>query len=102
MAMNEKDKIRVTALAKKLKEQKGITIKQAGLQSDVTKLKKDQDKIKKIKSGSESLAVHKEADTAVKKLQSIIDDLNDYMTVLHPEGLLDYGSGGGGKIMGQG
>jgi hypothetical protein len=103
MAMNEKDKIRVKALAKKLKEKKGINIKQSGLQSDINRLKKDQEKIIKLKSESESLVIHKEADLAVKKLQSIIDDINDYMTVLHPEGLLDYGSStSGGKVMGQG
>ena len=103
MAMNEKDKIRVRALARKLKEKKGITIKQVGLQSDVSRLKKDQEKIKELKKQSESPAVHKEADLAVSKLQAIIDDLNDYMSVLHPEGLLDYGSGTSGKqVMGQG
>jgi len=38
--------------------------------------------------------VIEEADKSVKKLQSIIDDINEYMTVLHPEGLIDIGGEG--------
>jgi F0F1-type ATP synthase alpha subunit len=35
--------------------------------------------------------VLEEADKSVKKLQGIIDDINEYMTVLHPDGLIDIG-----------
>jgi hypothetical protein len=93
MAFNDKQKRRVVAITKQLKEQKGITVKKAELLAGINDFKKTQQEILKVKSEySDCPLVQEEADKEHKKLQKIIDDLNEYMKVLHPEGLLDMGS----------
>jgi uncharacterized membrane-anchored protein YjiN (DUF445 family) len=102
--MTDKQKRAYTAVIKKLKEQKGITIKYAEMQSDLQDCKDRQKKIVELKQQFTSLpAVQEEADKSYKKLQNIIEDINEYMSILHPAGLLDMGSGTSGKsIVGQG
>jgi hypothetical protein len=104
MALNDKQKRRLVALTKQVREQKGITIKKAELDQDIARYKKTQQEILKQKEGFEdNIEVTTAVDKGYKKLQGIIDDLNDYMRVLHPAGLLDMGSGTSGKsIVGQG
>lgn len=104
MPMNEDQKKKLVALTRQLKKQKGISIKQSELQEDITRLKKAQEEINSIKEQHKDVeVVQKEADVENKKLQIIINELNDYMKVLHPEGLLDFGTGATGQqIVGQG
>ena len=102
MPMNEEQQKKFTAIIRQLKKQKGLTIKHAELNEELKFYKDKQKEVKAIKAGSDNKVVHEEADKQNKKLQNIIDDLNDYMKVLHPEGLLDYGTGAGGQVVGQG
>lgn len=98
MAFNDKQKKRFVAIARQLKEQKGLTIKQNEIVEDLKRYKKAQEDILKVKEeyqGNE--AVSKAADDSCKRLQKIIGDLNEYMSILHPTGLIDFGSGKGGK-----
>ncbi|MDA0771764.1 MAG: hypothetical protein O3C63_02355 [Cyanobacteria bacterium] len=95
MALNEKEKTRFLAILKAMKEQKGYVVKQSELQADIKHYKKSQAEIEDLKKEySDCPAVLKEADAQKKKLQNIINDLNQYMQILHPEGLLDMGSSG--------
>lgn len=103
MALNDKQKRNAIAIARKLKKDKGFTIKQSELLHEIDDCKKRQKKALEIKNeNSDSPAVVEKADQTHKQLQKIIDDINDYMSVLHPEGLIDYGAGPTGKVMGQG
>lgn len=104
MPFNDKQKKQFIAVARQLKQQKGLTFKQSELQQDIINCKKAQEEILKLKEGFEN---NKEVTTKVeenhKKLQTIIDDLNEYMRILHPEGLLDFGKGSAGQaLMGNG
>lgn len=104
MALNDKQKRRLVAVVNQLKQQKGLTIKKNELDQDIARYKKAQQEILQQKEGFED---NKEVVDAVekgyKKVQSIIDELNEYMRVLHPEGLLDLGQGSSGKaILSQG
>jgi len=104
MSLNDKQKKAVVAITRQLKEQKGLTIKQSELLQEIDDCKKRQKRALEIKQENEKLpAIAQKADDTHKKLQNIINELNEYMSILHPEGLLDYGSGAGGKqVMGQG
>lgn len=104
MPLNDKQKRRIIALTKQVREQKGIAIKKGELDQDIARYKKAQQEILKQKEGFENnLEVTTAVDKGYKQLQTIIDDLNEYMRVLHPEGLLDMGSGSSGKsVVGQG
>ncbi len=104
MALNDKQKRRLIALTKQVKEQKGISIKKAELDQDIARYKKAQQEVLKQKEGFENnLEVTTAVDKGYKQLQNIIDDINEYMRVLHPAGLLDMGSGSSGKsVVGQG
>lgn len=104
MGMNEKSKKRFVAIARQLKEQKGVLLKQAELTEGIKTLKEAQVKIDKTqKANPDSAAVQQDSEEKKKKLQDIIDELNDYMKILHPEGLLNMGKGSSGKsVMGQG
>lgn len=96
--MDQKKKRRAIAIAKKLKEEKGLTIKLSEIDEDIKKIKKNQAEILKIKTENQgSKVIEKAADDNYKKLQDIIDTLNEYMEILHPAGLIDYGSGPSGK-----
>jgi len=93
MAKTEKQKKRIIAIARQLKEQKGLTFKHSEFVQDLTRAQKAQTDILKVKEEYKGVdVVEKEADKEYKKLQSIIDEINDYMQILHPEGLLDFGS----------
>jgi uncharacterized membrane-anchored protein YjiN (DUF445 family) len=104
MAFNDKQKKRFVAIARQLKQQKNITIKQNEIVEDLKRYKKAQEDVLTVKEqykGNE--AVSKAADESYQRLQKIIGDLNEYMNILHPEGLIDFGSGKGGKqILSQG
>ncbi|MDD9897392.1 MAG: hypothetical protein OXU45_00165 [Candidatus Melainabacteria bacterium] len=103
MPLDEKEKKRFVAIARAMKSQKGYIVKQNELQTDISSHKEAQKKLDKVKEEySDCPAVIKEADQQKQKLQNIIDDLNDYMRVLHPEGLLDMGSGNSGTVVSQG
>ena len=104
MALNENQKRKFVAVIRQLKKQKGITIKQSDLMEDINHFKKAQEGILKIKEEyKDEEVVQKEADKEYKKMQNIVNELNEYMKILHPEGLLDFGTGAGGQqIMGQG
>ncbi len=104
MSLSEKEKRRVIAITRQLKEQKGIGVDPKEINADI-KIYRDKlaglDAVKK--EYSDLPAIVEEAEQEQKKLQSIINDLNEYMEVLHPEGLLDFGSGSKGtKTMGAG
>ncbi len=102
--MDDKSKRKIVAIAKQLKEKKGFVVNQQEVNKDIMRYKKAQQEILKVKEAHKGIEiVEKEADQSCKKLQGIIDDLNEYMRVLHPEGLLDLGSGSSGQFaMGQG
>ncbi len=98
MAMNDQEKKRFVAIARRLKDQKGITIKHSEVGLLLGKLKQGHQDVSKVKEQYKDVeAVYKEADTELKKIQDIINDLNEYMSILHPTGLIDFGSGKGGK-----
>ncbi len=95
MAFSEQEKKRFKAIIRRLRKEKGIRIYKHELDTDLLRLKKAQQSILEIKEASKDQPnVIEEADKSVKKLQSIIDDINEYMTVLHPEGLIDIGGEG--------
>jgi uncharacterized membrane-anchored protein YjiN (DUF445 family) len=104
MPMNEDQKKRFIAIVRQLKKQKGITLKQSELVKDLNNVKQAQERILKVKEEyKDEEVVQREADKEYKKLQEVANNLNDYMKVLHPEGLLDFGTGAGGQaIVGQG
>jgi hypothetical protein len=104
MPMNEDQKKKFVAIVRQLKKQKGLNIKQAEVTKDLNRIQKAQQDILKVKEEyKDEPAVQKEADKEYKKLQGIVNDLNEYMKVLHPEGLLDFGTGSTGQqIVGQG
>ena len=104
MPMNEKQKRKFLAVVRQLKKQKNFTVKQAEIAKDIKNLEKAQAEINKVaQEHKEEAAVQKAAEAENQKLQNIINDLNEYMKVLHPEGLLDYGSGANGQqVVGQG
>lgn len=104
MALNDKQRNRLKALVKGLKEKKGVSIKQSEVLAGIKGYKEIQKEILTVKEKyKESPAVQKEADIQYQKLQAVIDDVNEYMKILHPEGLIDFGSGSSGKtLMGQG
>jgi uncharacterized FlaG/YvyC family protein len=85
---NEKKALRLKAIAKGLKEKKGLVVKESELKTDISKLEKAQKEIKETSSKFQTQEGKTEADRAYKKLQNIIDDLNEYMAILHPEGLI--------------
>lgn len=92
MAFSEQEKKRFKAIIRRLRKEKGIRIYKHELDTDLLRLKKAQQSILEIKEASKDQPnVIEEADKSVKKLQGIIDDINEYMTVLHPEGLIDIG-----------
>ena len=102
--MNEDQKKRFIAIVRQLKKQKGITLKQSELVKDLNNVKQAQERILKVKEEyKDEEVVQREADKEYKKLQEVANNLNDYMKVLHPEGLLDFGTGASGQaIVGQG
>lgn len=104
MAMNEDQKKKFVAIVRQLKKQKGISIKQAEVTKDIKRFQKAQQDILKVKEEYKgNTIVENEADKENKKLQSVINELNDYMKILHPEGLLDFGTGSTGQqVVGQG
>lgn len=92
MAFSEQEKKRFQAIIRRLRKEKGIRIHKHELDTDLLKLKKAQQSIIEIKEAhKDQPTVIEEADKSVKKLQTIIDDINEYMSVLHPEGLIDMG-----------
>lgn len=104
MVMNENQKKKFVAVVRQLKKQKGVTVKQSDLMKDINHFKQAQQDILKVKEQyKDEEIVQKEADKEYKKMQNIVNELNDYMKVLHPEGLLDFGTGTNGQaIVGQG
>ena len=95
MALSDKEKRRLIAITKELRRKKGIRIKKSNLDQDLQNLKKAQEKIDKIKQeNAEIPAVIDEANKSHQKLQVIVDQINDYMKVLTPEGLIDIDDGG--------
>lgn len=94
MAFSEKQKRRIVALTRRLKEDKGLTVKQADIQKAINEYKEAQKEYSKIKEEhSDSEVISKRMDDSIVKVQKIVDDMNEYMRILHPEGLLDMGSG---------
>lgn len=91
MQFNDKEKKRMVALTRELKRQKGLTIKNHEMQHTINTYKKTQKEILSIK---DKYAGNKEVESVAlaehKKLQEIIDELNQYMAVIHPEGLIDF------------
>ncbi len=100
MPLNDKQRKKFVAIVRQLKKQKGVAIKQQELNQDIERYKKAQEEILVIKEQNLGLKdVESYADDKVKKLQGIIDELNEYMKILHPEGLLDLGIGSAGKAI---
>lgn len=101
MSFSDKEKRRLIAITRQLKEQKGITINPKNINADIKNFKADFQELDNLKQEYGDLpAIVEEAEAEQKKLKSIINDLNDYMAVLHPEGLLDMsgGSSSGGSF----
>jgi hypothetical protein len=104
MAMNEDQQKKFVAIVRQLKKQKGVSIKQAGIMKDIKRFQQAQKDILQVKEEfKDNEIVVKEADKEHKKLQAVVNELNEYMKILHPEGLLDFGAGSTGQqIVGQG
>lgn len=94
---DEKKALRVRALAKGLKEKKGFVAKESELKQDIARLEKTQKEIKEASSKFQTEEGKSQADNAYKKLQNIIDDLNEYMSILHPEGLIQIDTSSSGE-----
>lgn len=101
MSFSDKEKRRLIALTRALKEEKGIQLRKAELDNDIARFRDAQKQLDVIKQEyKDSPAVVKEAEKESAKLQAIVDQLNEYMSIVHPEGLLDIGnSDGKGKSM---
>ena len=104
MPMNEDQKKKFVAIIRQLKKQKGIAVKQSGLAKDLNNVKEAQQRVLEVKNKyPDDKVVQREADKEYQKLQSVASDINEYMKILHPEGLLDFGTGSNGQqIVGQG
>ncbi len=90
MAFDEKEKRRLIALTRALKEEKGLSIKKIELDNDILRLRKAEKELEAIKQEyKDSPVVVKEAEKEKAKLRAIVDQLNEYMKIIHPEGLLD-------------
>lgn len=87
----QKEKRRVLAIAKRLKEQKGIMVSKLAVDDDLRKLKKAKKEAEEIGANSDSAVVKKASEETQANLQSVIDNLNDYMGIIYPEGLIDLG-----------
>lgn len=87
-----KNKRRAIAITKKLKEEKGINLTKAGFDVGLKQYQKAQEQIRKEAEGSNSPEVKRVADESCQKLQGIIDDINYYMGIVYPEGLIDIGT----------
>ena len=90
-ADKEKENRRVIAITKQLREKKGIVIKKQEIDLDLKNLKKAQKDIAKIAEEDGSDVVKQVAKEETAKLQNVIDDLNSYMGIIYPEGLIDLG-----------
>ncbi len=101
MSFSDKEKRRLIALTRALKEEKGLSIKKNELDIDIARFRDAQKQLEVIKQEyKDSPAVVKEAEKESAKLQTIVEQLNEYMSIIHPEGLLDInGDGGKGKSM---
>ena len=104
MPLNDKEKRRFVAIAKEMKKKKNFVVKQPEMRAGIQEYQKAQKELLDLKEEYKNYpAVVQKADESYKQLQTIIDDLNEYMRVLHPAGLLDMGSGSSGKsVVGQG
>lgn len=91
MPFSDKQKKKMLALTREMKRQKGITIKNHEMQHSIKVYKKAQEDILSVKEKyAGNKAVESHAVNEHKKLQQIIDELNEYMSILHPEGLIDF------------
>ncbi len=101
MSFSDKEKRRLIALTRALKEEKGIQLKKIELDNDIARFRDAQKQLEVIKQEyKDSPVVVKEAEKESAKLQIIVDQLNEYMSLIHPEGLLDIGNNDGkGKSM---
>lgn len=87
-----KEKRRIVAITKRLKEEKGINLTKAEFDIGIKQAQKAQELIRKEAEGNDSPDVQQAADESCAKLQSIIDDINYYMGAVYPEGLIDIGT----------
>lgn len=101
MSFSDKEKRRLIALTRALKQEKGLSMKKVELDSDIARFRDAQKQLEVIKQEyKDSPAVIKEAEKESAKLQAIVEQLNEYMSIIHPEGLLDIGNNDGkGKSM---
>jgi hypothetical protein len=94
MAFTEQEKRRIIAITRKLREDKGIVIRKSDLDQDLARVKSSQDNIVKSKKLDTSKEHAAKADESTKKLQEVIDNLNEYMSVLHSANLIEIDVGG--------
>lgn len=90
-ASKDKKRRRLIALTKKLREEKGIVMKKHELETDIRTIRKAQEEINKIAEQDASKEIQDYASETNGQLQSIIDDINYYMGIVYPEGLIDIG-----------
>ncbi len=89
----EKKSRRIVAVTKELRQKKGITIKKHEIDIGLKQLTKAKKDILQMGETDGSEAAKKAAATESEKLQNIIEDLNYYMGIVYPEGLVDIGEG---------
>ncbi|MCH2226489.1 MAG: hypothetical protein MK033_01830 [Candidatus Caenarcaniphilales bacterium] len=95
MAFTDQEKRRFKAIVKRLRKEKGIRFYKHECEEDLARAKKGMSELEKIKEESKDMPiVVEEAEKAHKKLQTIVSNLNEYMSILHPEGLFDIGDEG--------
>ena len=90
-ADKEKKQRRVLAITKQLREQKGVVIKKQELDFDLKNLKKAQKEMGEMAKEDGTDLAKQIAKEETAKLQNVIDELNEYMGIIYPEGLIDLG-----------
>lgn len=87
--VDDKKRRKVVAITRELKKQKGIVMKKSGFEAELQNLKNEQAKIAKIVEGENDQEVLDAAHESNAKLQNIVDDINLYMGIIYPEGLME-------------
>jgi len=100
MGFSDQEKRRLLVLTRRLRDEKGIAIKQDELQEDIQRFQDGINELEQIKEEyKDTPVVVEEAKESQVKLERIIGDLNEYMSIIHPEGLLDLGSDSQGQTV---
>lgn len=87
----EKERRRIIGITKQLREQKGIVISKKEVDKDLQNLKNAQHELDAMVQPDSTPAFKREVKESKGKLQDVIDEINLYMGIVYPEGLIDLG-----------